>query len=396
MTKAASSVPEACQPLSISQTAQRSVPYMAGVLALHLLALALWIPSALHTPLLWGVGLTAYLFGLRHAWDADHIAVIDNTVRKLLLLRQNAHGVGLFFSLGHASVVFLMAAVAAVIGKALLGYQGQIGVFGGWVGPLVAGVYLLTVATVNLVSAFQVLRSGDEQAHHHNHGGLLARLITPLTRLVSRQWQVFPLGFLMGLGFDTASEVALLALAGSAAQQGLSVAAILSLPLLFAAGMTLLDTLDGWTVHVPGHPDEAEALLQRAGCREAGGFGQHLAHLGLGLGGATGIESAARICQQFLVALGAFDLAAQALGARIRRVENVESYQEGLRCIRLTASAGGFGLVCQQGNRSRALTQLRGTQGVVGRVFGSGGVEDDQRLFGLAFEGKLFGFTKRR
>jgi len=245
MTKAASSVPEASQPLSISQTARRSVPYLAGVLALHLLALALWIPSALHTPLLWGVGLTAYLFGLRHAWDADHIAVIDNTVRKLLLLRQNAHGVGLFFSLGHASVVFLMAVVAAVIGKALLGYQGQIGVFGGWVGPLVAGVYLLTVATVNLVSAFQVLRSGDEQAHHHNHGGLLARLITPLTRLVSRQWQVFPLGFLMGLGFDTASEVALLALAGSAAQQGLSVAAILSLPLLFGAGMTLLDTLDG-------------------------------------------------------------------------------------------------------------------------------------------------------
>lgn len=245
MTKTASSVPEACQPLSISQTARRSVPYLVGVLALHLLALALWIPSALHTPLLWGVGLTAYLFGLRHAWDADHIAVIDNTVRKLLLLRQNAHGVGLFFSLGHASVVFLMAVVAAVIGKALLGYQGQIGVFGGWVGPLVAGLYLLTVATVNLVSAFQVLRSGDEQAHHHNHGGLLARLITPLTRLVSRQWQVFPLGFLMGLGFDTASEVALLALAGSAAQQGLSVAAILSLPLLFAAGMTLLDTLDG-------------------------------------------------------------------------------------------------------------------------------------------------------
>ena len=245
MTKTAISVPEASQPLTLSQTARRSVPYLMSVLGLHLLALALWIPAALHTPLLWGVGLTAYLFGLRHAWDADHIAVIDNTVRKLLLLRQNTHGVGLFFSLGHSSVVFLLAVVAAVIGKALLGYQGQIGVFGGWVGPLVASVYLLTVATVNLVSAFQVLRSGDEQAHHHNHGGLLARLIAPLTRLVSRQWQVFPLGFLMGLGFDTASEVALLALAGSAAQQGLSVAAILSLPLLFAAGMTLLDTLDG-------------------------------------------------------------------------------------------------------------------------------------------------------
>ena len=109
MTKAATVRPEPPQPLSLSQTARRSLPYLVSVLALHLLALALWIPSALHTPLLWGVGLTAYLFGLRHAWDADHIAVIDNTVRKLLLLRRDAHGVGLFFSLGHASVVFLLA-----------------------------------------------------------------------------------------------------------------------------------------------------------------------------------------------------------------------------------------------------------------------------------------------
>ena len=140
----------------------------------------------------------------------------------------------------------------------------------------------------------------------------------------------------------------------------------------------------------------ADALLQGARCRQAGGFGQHLAHLGLGLGVAAGIEGAARVGQQFLVALGALDLAAQALCARIRRVEDVKSHQQGLRGIRLAAGAGGFGLVCQQGNRSRALTQLRGTQGVVGRVFGSGGVEHDQRLFGLAFEGKLLGFTKRR
>ncbi len=232
-------------PLTVSQTARHSLPYLSAVLALHLLALLLWIPSALHTPLLWGVGLTAYLFGLRHAWDADHIAVIDNTVRKLLQLGRPAHGVGLFFSLGHSSVVFLIAVAAAVIGKALLGFHGTLGTFGGWVGPLVAGVYLLTVAVVNLFSAYRVAKSGDDHAHDHHHGGLLARFIAPLTRLVSTQWQVFPLGFLMGLGFDTASEIALLALAGSAAQQGLNALAILSLPLLFAAGMTLLDTLDG-------------------------------------------------------------------------------------------------------------------------------------------------------
>ncbi|WP_407572221.1 HoxN/HupN/NixA family nickel/cobalt transporter [Deinococcus altitudinis] len=231
-------------PLTFRTTVRRSLPYLSGVLGLHLLALLLWIPAALHTPLLWGVGLTAYLFGLRHAWDADHIAVIDNTVRKLLRLERPAYGVGLFFSLGHSAVVFLLAVAAAVIGKALLGLQDRIGLLGGWVAPLVAGSYLVTVAAVNLVSVRRVWK-GDDHAQDHHHGGFLARLIAPLTALVGRQWQVLPLGFLMGLGFDTASEVALLALAGSAAQQGLSVAAILSLPLLFAAGMTLLDTLDG-------------------------------------------------------------------------------------------------------------------------------------------------------
>ncbi|MDV6375746.1 HoxN/HupN/NixA family nickel/cobalt transporter [Deinococcus arenicola] len=228
-----------------------------SVFGLHLLALALWIPAALHTPILWGVGITAYLFGLRHAWDADHIAVIDNTVRKLLNLKRPAYGVGMFFSIGHSSVVFLMAVAAAIIGKALLDNQDGIGAAGGWVGPFVAGAYLITVGIVNLYSMSRILRSGHDETHHH--GGFLARLIAPLTALVNRQWQVIPLGFLMGLGFDTASEVALLALAGSAGQQGLGWAAILSLPLLFAAGMTLLDTLDGvamahaygWALHNP-------------------------------------------------------------------------------------------------------------------------------------------------
>ena len=253
-----SNTPLSLSPVTARESLRRGTPYLVAVALLHVLALTLWLPSALHTPLLWGVGVTAYLFGLRHAWDADHIAVIDNTVRKLLTLRRPAHGVGLFFSLGHSSVVFLMAIAAAVIGQQLLNSQDQIGTFGGWVGPFVAGAYLLTVACVNLYSTAHLLRSGQDHAHHH--GGLLARFIAPLTRLVNRQWQVMPLGFLMGLGFDTASEVALLALAGQAGSQGLSWAAILSLPLLFAAGMTLLDTLDGvamthayaWALHDPG------------------------------------------------------------------------------------------------------------------------------------------------
>ncbi|MFC6668305.1 HoxN/HupN/NixA family nickel/cobalt transporter [Deinococcus radiopugnans] len=240
------------------QSARRGLPYLAVVLGLHALALLLLVPAARQTPLLWGVALTAYLFGLRHAWDADHIAVIDNTIRKLLNLGRPAYGVGLFFSLGHSTVVFLLALVAAFVGRALLGAQEGIGTFGGWVGPFVAGIYLVTVAAVNLTTAARIARSGTNADHTHSHG-LLARLIAPLTRLVGRQWQVLPLGFLMGLGFDTASEIALLALAGSAAQQGLGWAGILSLPVLFAAGMTLLDTLNGvamthaygWALHNP-------------------------------------------------------------------------------------------------------------------------------------------------
>ena len=249
-------LPAPSVPLTVGVSARRSLPYLLTVLGIHVLALVLWIPAAFQTPLLWGVGLTAYLFGLRHAWDADHIAVIDNTVRKLLNLQRPAHGVGLFFGIGHSLVVFLMALAAALIGKALLGTTDRLGAIG--VAPLVGGVYLVTVAAVNLYSAWRIARSGHD-THGHHHGGLLARLIAPLTAVVSRQWQVVPLGFLMGLGFDTASEVALLALAGSAAQQGLSLVAILSLPLLFAAGMTLLDTLDGvamahaygWALHNP-------------------------------------------------------------------------------------------------------------------------------------------------
>ncbi|GAA5436693.1 HoxN/HupN/NixA family nickel/cobalt transporter [Deinococcus aquaticus] len=249
--------------LSARHSARRSAPFLLAVLALHAAGLCLLALSAPGQPLLWGLGLSAYLFGVRHAWDADHIAVIDNTVRRLLTLGRPAYGVGLYFSLGHSGVVLLMAVAAALIGGALLGAQDQIGTVGGWVGPFVAGAYLLVVATLNLSAVARMLRGapeghGDHDGHHH--GGLLARLIAPLTRLITRPWQVMPLGFLMGLGFDTASEIALLALAGQAGQQSLGWAGILSLPLLFGAGMTLFDTLNGafmthaygWALDRPG------------------------------------------------------------------------------------------------------------------------------------------------
>ncbi|WP_291431172.1 high frequency lysogenization protein HflD [Deinococcus sp.] len=249
-------------PLTVRHSVRRSAPFLLAVLALHAAGLCLLALSAPGQPLLWGLGLSAYLFGVRHAWDADHIAVIDNTVRRLLTLGRPAYGVGLYFSLGHSGVVLLMAVAAALIGGALLGTHGQLGTVGGWVGPFVAGAYLLVVATLNLSAAARMLRGAPEGHgdHGHHHGGLLARLIAPLTRLITRPWQVMPLGFLMGLGFDTASEVALLALAGQAGQQSLGWAGVLALPLLFGAGMTLFDTLNGafmthaygWALDRPG------------------------------------------------------------------------------------------------------------------------------------------------
>lgn len=246
--------------LSARRSARLSAPFLLAVLALHAAGLTLLALSAPGQPLLWGLGLSAYLLGVRHAWDADHIAVIDNTVRRLLTLGRPAYGVGLYFSLGHSAVVLLMAVAAALIGAALLGAQDRIGTFGGWVGPFVAGAYLLVVATLNLSAVARLLRGAPEGHGAHHHGGPLARLIAPLTRLITRPWQVMPLGFLMGLGFDTASEIALLALAGQAGQQSLGWAGILSLPLLFGAGMTLFDTLNGafmthaygWALDRPG------------------------------------------------------------------------------------------------------------------------------------------------
>lgn len=222
--------------------ARRAAPSLAAVTLIHLLAALLWVSAGVHAPLVWGLGVTAYLLGLRHAWDADHIAVIDNTARHFLQLGRPAYGIGLVFSLGHSAVVVVLCVVVTVIGQALLGAQGRVGTFGGWVGPLVAGVYLLSIAVLNLSAT---VRWAQGHAPGHVHGGLLSRLISPLTAMVSRPWHVLALGFLMGLGFDTASEVAALALAGNAAQHALSWAAVLSLPLLFMAGMTLLDTLDG-------------------------------------------------------------------------------------------------------------------------------------------------------
>ncbi|MCC3270534.1 HoxN/HupN/NixA family nickel/cobalt transporter [Arthrobacter gengyunqii] len=204
-----------------------------------------------------GIAVVAYVLGVRHAFDADHIAAIDNTTRKLVDLRRPAAGVGLFFSLGHSTIVFLMAALLALGVSWAVGLSDDgndvrngLGVFG----TLVSGVFLLLIGLINAVAFMGILkvwrasRSGDldelELERHLEGRGLISRLIRPMLKTIDRPGKMYAVGFLFGLGFDTASEIALLVLAGTGAATGLPWYAILCLPLIFAAGMSLFDTLD--------------------------------------------------------------------------------------------------------------------------------------------------------
>ena len=206
-----------------------------------------------------GTGVTAYVLGLRHAFDADHISAIDNTTRKLMAEGKRPLSVGFFFSLGHSTIVFALAFVFALGVRALTGQVEQAGStmhgLTGWIGTGVSGTFLYLIAAINgvillgIVRVARELRKGrfDEAALERrlNSRGLMNRLFGPLARRISKPWHMYPIGMLFGLGFDTASEVALLFLAAGAAGAGLPFYAILCLPILFAAGMSLLDTIDG-------------------------------------------------------------------------------------------------------------------------------------------------------
>jgi nickel/cobalt transporter (NiCoT) family protein len=206
-----------------------------------------------------GLGLTAYTLGMRHAFDADHIAAIDNTTRKLLAEGKKPVTVGFWFSLGHSTVVFGLCVLLAFGVRSLAGQigtddstlQSVTSVFG----TLVSGTFLYVLCIVNLVILFGILKvfrdmrrgTYDEAAleEHLANRGLMNRCLRPLTKSISRPWQIYPIGVLFGLGFDTATEVGLLVLAGGAAAFQLPWYAILTLPVLFAAGMSLLDSVDG-------------------------------------------------------------------------------------------------------------------------------------------------------
>jgi nickel/cobalt transporter (NiCoT) family protein len=206
-----------------------------------------------------GLGLTAYTLGLRHAFDADHISAIDNTTRRLMAERQRPLSVGFWFSLGHSTIVFALALLFAVGIRALSGPVQNDGSalhsVTVLIGTGVSGGFLYLIAALNIAVLLGIVRvvrdmpagSFDEAELERrlNDRGLMNRVYGRFSRLVTRSWHMYPLGMLFGLGFDTASEVALLFLAAGAAGAGLPFYAILCLPILFAAGMSLLDTIDG-------------------------------------------------------------------------------------------------------------------------------------------------------
>ena len=227
----------------------------AAVGGLHIVGWGLVAFYATSHPVLGGLAVLAYTFGLRHAFDADHISAIDNTTRKLLADGERPLGVGFFFSLGHSTVVFVLSLGLAVAVGAVHSAMPTLQLYGGTVGAAVSGVFLWAIAGLNLVVLMGILgvwrdmRAGsfDEQALENRllERGLMSRIFRRPLAMVRSSKHMYPLGVLFGLGFDTASEVGLLVVTASAASGKLPPAATLALPILFAAGMSLMDTADG-------------------------------------------------------------------------------------------------------------------------------------------------------
>jgi high-affinity nickel-transport protein len=261
---------------------RRSLAGMAGVIVvLHVVGFGvlfgLVIPHHYHLggdhPVFdVGVGILAYTFGLRHAFDADHIAAVDNATRKLMADNDERRAagareddlrkplsVGFWFSLGHSTIVFMLAFLLTAGVKALAGQVGSndstLHAATGVIGASVSGLFLWILGVLNLVvlsgivKVFRGMRTGDydeqQLEDHLNKRGLLNRLLGGLTKSVRKAWHSYPIGVLFGLGFDTATEVGLLVIAGGAAAFNLPFYSILVLPVLFAAGMCLMDTIDG-------------------------------------------------------------------------------------------------------------------------------------------------------
>jgi high-affinity nickel-transport protein len=238
---------------------RRLAGFFGGVGLLHVAGWGLLLAAAAGQPTILALGGLAYTFGLRHAFDADHIAAIDNTTRKLLQDGRKPVGVGFFFSLGHSTVVFIIAAALGLTVKWIVdgvaGNGGQLKTVGGMLGTVVSGGFLVLIGVLNLVVLLDIVRvyrrlkagGYDDRSLELDltAGGVMSRIFGRLFRVIRHSWQMYPIGFLFGLGFDTASEVAILAISAGAAAKGLPFVAVIALPLIFAAGMSLMDTADG-------------------------------------------------------------------------------------------------------------------------------------------------------
>ena len=238
---------------------KRLVGFFGGVGLLHIAGWGLLLAVAAHQPTILALGGLAYTFGLRHAFDADHIAAIDNTTRKLLQDGKKPVGVGFFFSLGHSTVVFLVAAALGLAVKwivdGVISNGGQLRSVGGELSTIVSGGFLILIGVLNLlvlIDIIRVYRRLKAGGYDDNSleidltaGGMMSRIFGRLFRVIKHSWQMYPIGFLFGLGFDTASEVAILAISAGAAAKGVPFMAVIALPLIFAAGMSLMDTADG-------------------------------------------------------------------------------------------------------------------------------------------------------
>lgn len=238
-----------------AQTRARLLWLYGGLVAFNVIAWAWAFAEFSSQPILMGTAFLAYVFGLRHAFDADHIAAIDNVVRKLMQEGKKPLGVGFFFSLGHSSIVVIASAIIAASAAALQGPLEQFHEVGGIIGTLVSAFFLLAIGLANLIvlrgiwGAFQRAKRGDkivdEDLDQMLAGrGFFARIFRRVFGVVRSSWHMYPVGFLFGLGFDTATEIGLLGISATQAASGMNFWSIMVFPALFTAGMALVDTTD--------------------------------------------------------------------------------------------------------------------------------------------------------
>lgn len=238
-----------------ADTRRRLLLIYAGLVAFNVIAWAWAFAEFSHQPVLIGTAFLAYVFGLRHAFDADHIAAIDNVVRKLMQEGEKPLTVGFYFSLGHSSIVIIASGIIAVSAAAMQGPLEQFHQVGGIIGTLMSAFFLLAIGLANLIvlrgiwAAFNRAKRGekivDEDLDQMLAGrGFFARIFRRVFGVVRSSWHMYPVGFLFGLGFDTATEIGLLGISATQAASGMSFWSIMVFPALFTAGMALVDTTD--------------------------------------------------------------------------------------------------------------------------------------------------------